>query len=89
MAKECTELDQKEKDYLEQDKELKKKQKKNKNKTKQKTLISPHPLINIEIIEYFKNEPRFNGVSSRNNLPSIKKGACVINLDHSENTDTH
>ena len=51
--------------------------------------MSPHPLINIEIIEYFKNEPRFNGVSSRNNLPSIKKGACVINLDHSENTDTH
>ena len=43
--------------------------------------MSPHPLINIEIIEYFKNEPRFNGVSS--------KGACVINLDHSENTDTH
>ena len=41
-----------------------------------------HPLTNIEINEYYKNEPRFNGVYSRNNLPNkIKKGAYVINLD--------
>ena len=33
-------------------------------------LLSPfHPLTNIEISDYYKNEPRFNGVSSRNNLP--------------------
>ena len=25
-----------------------------------KTLMSPHPLTNFEIQEYFKNEPRFN-----------------------------
>ena len=32
--------------------------------------------INIEISEYYKNEPRFNDVYSRNNLPNkIKKGA--------------
>ena len=38
--------------------------------------LSPfHPLTNIEISEYYKNEPRFNGVYSRNNLPNkIKKG---------------
>ena len=30
-----------------------------------------HPLTNIEINEYYKNEPRFNGVYSRNNLPKI------------------
>ena len=49
-----------------------------------------HPLTNIEIIEYYKNEPRFNGVYSRNNLPNgIKKGAYVINLDEYENTGTH
>ena len=49
-----------------------------------------HPLTNIEIIEYYKNEPRFNGVNSRNNLPNgIKKGAYVINLDEYENTGTH
>ena len=36
-----------------------------------------------------KNEKRFNGVFSRNNLPKLKKGAYVINLDHSKNTGTH
>ena len=33
-------------------------------------LLSFHPLTNIEISEYYKNEPRFNGVYSRNNLPN-------------------
>ena len=42
----------------------------------------PHPLTNFEIQEYFQNEPRFNGVFSRDNPPnSIKNGAYVINLD--------
>ena len=32
--------------------------------------------------EYYQNEPRFNGVFSRYNLPNtIKNGAYVINLD--------
>ena len=49
-----------------------------------------HPLTNIEISEYYKNEPKFNGVYSRNNLPNkIKKGAYAINLDEYENTGTH
>ena len=49
-----------------------------------------HPLTNIEISVYYANEPRFNGVYSRNNLPkTIKKGAYVINLDEYENTGTH
>ena len=49
-----------------------------------------HSLTNIEISEYYKNEPRFNGVYSRNNLPNkIKKRAYVINLDEYENTGTH
>ena len=40
--------------------------------------------------EYYANEPRFNGVYSRNNLPNkVKKGAYVINLDEYENTGTH
>ena len=47
-------------------------------------------MTNIEISEYYKNEPRFNGVYSRNNLPNkIKKGAYVINLDEYKNTGTH
>ena len=61
--------------------------------SKKKTLNSLlpfHPLTNIEISEYYKKEPRFNGVYSRNNLPNrIKKGAYVINLDEYENTGTH
>ena len=53
-------------------------------------LLPFHPLTNIEISEYYKNEPRFNDVYSRNNLPkTIKKGAYVINLDEYENTGTH
>ena len=54
------------------------------------SLLPFHPLTNIEISEYYKNETRFNGVYSRNNLPNkIKKGAYVINLDEYENTSTH
>ena len=55
------------------------------------TLLLPfHPLTNVEISKYYKNEPRFNGVFSRNNLPNkIKKGAYIINLDEYENTGTH
>ena len=53
-------------------------------------LLPFNPLTNIEISEYYKNEPRFNGVYSRNNLPNkIKKGACAINLDEYENTGPH
>ena len=54
-------------------------------------LMPPHPLTNFEIQKYFKNEPRFNGVFSRNNLPKkkIKDGAYVINLDGHANVGTH
>ena len=61
------------------------------SKKKHLNLLLPfHPLTNIEINEYYANEPTFNGVYSRNNLPNkIKKGAYVINLDEYENTGTH
>ena len=53
-------------------------------------LLPFHPLTNIEISEYYANEPRFNGVYSRNNLPNkIKKGAYIINLDEYENIGTY
>ena len=32
-------------------------------------LLPFHPLTNFEISEYYKNEPKFNGVYSRDNLP--------------------
>ena len=49
------------------------------------------PLTNFEIQEYYKNEPRFNGVYSGDNLSkTIKnKTACTVNLDHYKNTGTH
>ena len=53
-------------------------------------LILPHPLTNIEIQKYFENEPRFNGVFSRDHLfNKIKGGAYVINLDEYEDIGTH
>ena len=59
-------------------------------KKKLNSLLPFHPLTNIEISEYYKNEPTFNVVYSRNNLShKIKKGAYVINLDEYENTGTH
>ena len=52
-------------------------------------LILPHPLTNFEIQKY-KNEPRFNGVFWRNNLPKkIKDRAYVINLDEYTDVGTH
>ena len=53
-------------------------------------LMLPHPLTNFEIQKYYQNEPRFNGVFSRNNLPKkIKDGAYVINLDEYADVGTH
>ena len=48
-----------------------------------------HPSTNFEIQKYYQNEPRFNGVYSRDNLPKIKDGAYVINLDDSSDIGTH
>ena len=46
-------------------------------------------MINFEIQKYYQNEPRFNGVYSRDNLPKIKDGAFVINLDKYSDIGTH
>ena len=51
--------------------------------------MSPHSLTNFEIQKYYQNEPRFNGVYSRDNLPKIKDGAYVINLDEYSDIGTH
>ena len=39
-------------------------------KKKSNLLIPFHPLTNLEISEYYENEPRFNCVYSRDNLPA-------------------
>ena len=68
-----------------------------------KKLIPPHPLTNFEIQNYYKNETRFNGAYSRDNLPGkirdgahminhdnkIKDGAYVISLDEYSDIETH
>ena len=43
--------------------------------------MPPHPLKAFEIQKYYQNESKFSRVYSRNNLPKIKDGAYVINVD--------
>ena len=57
---------------------------------KKSLTLPPHPLTNFEIQEYYQNEPRFNGVFSRDNLcNTIKNGAYLINLDEYHDIGTH
>ena len=66
--------------------------------------LTPHPLTNFGIQAYYQNEPRFNGVFSRDNLSNtirshelrtkelgsaVKNGAYVINLDEYRDIGTH
>ena len=52
--------------------------------------MPPYPLTNFEIQKYYQNEPKFNGVFSRDNLPNkIKDGAYIINLDEYSDIGTH
>ena len=57
-------------------------------------MILLHPLSNFRLIKY-QNDPRFNGVFSRGNLPKtqfhskIKDGAYVVNLDEYADIGTH
>ena len=47
-------------------------------------------MTNIEIKRYYKNEPRFINVYSRDNLHNkIKDGTYVINLDEYSDIGTH
>ena len=46
--------------------------------------------MNFEIKAYYQNEPRFNVVYSRDNLPDIiKDRAYVVNLDEYSDIGTH
>ena len=51
--------------------------------------MPPHHLTNFEIQKSYKNEPTFNDVFSRENLPKIKDGAYIINLDEYSDIGTH
>ena len=53
-------------------------------------LVPLHHLRNFEIQKYYQNEPRFNGVFSRNNFPTkVKNGTYIINLDEYADVGTH
>ena len=55
-----------------------------------KKKLTPHPLTNHGIQKYYQNDPRFNGVCSRDNLPNkVKDGAYVVNLDEYSDIGTH
>ena len=51
--------------------------------------MPPHLLTNFEIQKSYQNEPKFSGVYSRNNLPNIKDGTYVINIDEFKLIETH
>ena len=51
--------------------------------------MPPHPLTNFEIQKNYQNEPRFNGVFSRDNLQKIKDRAYIVNLDEYADIGTH
>ena len=47
------------------------------------------PLTNFEIQNFYQNEPKINGVCSRNDLSKIKDGTFVINLGEYESIENH
>ena len=49
----------------------------------------PHSFKKIEELKYYQNEPKFNGIYSRNNLPKVKDGAYVTNFDEYKSVGTH
>ena len=52
--------------------------------------MPPHPLTNFKTQKYHQNEPRFNGVYSRDHLPDeIEDGICVIILEEYSDIGTH
>ena len=49
----------------------------------------PCPWTNFQIEEYYQNEPKFDGICSRNNLTKIRDGTYIIDLDEYESIGTH
>ena len=48
-----------------------------------------HSLTNFEIQKYYQNKPKFNGFSSRKNLPETIDGTNGNNLDECKSMRTH
>ena len=52
--------------------------------SRSKFLTSHHPLTNFELQKHYENEPKFNGIYSRNNLSKTKDGEYKTNLEEYE-----
>ena len=50
--------------------------------------MSLNILTNFEIQRYYQNQPKLNGVYSRNNSAKIKDGPYVVNLDECKSIET-
>ena len=50
--------------------------------------MTSHPLTMFEIQKCHRNEPRFNEIYSKNDLPKKKDGAYIINLDYYKSIET-
>ena len=48
-----------------------------------------HPLNRFEIQKQYQNELKFNGADSINDLPKIKCGVYLINLDECKSIGTY
>ena len=48
-----------------------------------------HLLTNFETQKYYQSKPKFNGVYLRYNLPKVKDGTYVINLDEYKSIGTY
>ena len=49
-------------------------------------LMPPHLSTNFEIQKLYQNEPKFNGVYSKNNSTKIKDEVHVMNIDEYKST---
>ena len=54
-----------------------------------KVQIEQANLTKFEIQRFYQNEPKFNGIFSRNYVTKIKNGAYAINLDEYKSVGTH
>ena len=51
--------------------------------------LTPHPLTNFEIQEYYQNEPRFNGVFCRDNLPNNNTNTTTTTTTNNNNNNNN
>ena len=49
--------------------------------------MPPHSIFSFQLQKYYQNEPKLNGVYSRDNLPKIKDRGYVTNRDEYEYSD--